>query len=690
MPINIEAEINSVNVAEKLKEEDQVKIAHKLCTAIEHDILSREPWMKGNVEYLKMALQVKENKSFPWANSANVKYPLITISALQFQARAFGGIVESKNLVKGKVTGYDPDGTKAEKAERVAKHMTYQLLDKIDNWVEDMDRLLLILPITGSVFKKVFWDSSNARECVDIVLPQDIIINYWAKSLKNARRITHIYDMYHDDIISRQKEGVFLDVEVPLPHMVSRTVDEDKLQKTAPSIPDQEDVPHKIYEVHTKLDLDEDDILEPYIVTIDRDSKTLLRITPNYDTQSIRKNAKGEIVEIKSRDYFVHYRFIPTPDGGLYGVGFGLLLGNLNETASTIINMLLDAGNMATTAGGFISKSIKLKGGHVGFAPNEWKQVSFTGDDLKKSIFPLPVREPSPVLFQLLGFIDQKAGQIISISEISTGKLPGQNTPATTTLTSVEEGLKLFTSIYKRVYESLKKELRILFRLNQENLDDNEYFQVLDSDGTFRGEQVSKQDYSDDVDIIPVADPNAASSTLRLAKAQQLIELIPIGAVDPAAAGQRVLEALDVPKPQELQPKPQQDPKMMAIQAKAEIDQQKAQQDMQGKQQEMQMDFVMKQMELKFKAQELQMKMQGKAQEMRFKEIESMLDMQVSQQQHSQSLQQQSEQAAMDKEVGRDNLALKKEQNNLKRQDMKQSGSNSSGKSNKGRASKLV
>lgn len=691
MPIDIESEINTVNLAEKLEEEKLQILAAKLCRQVEEDRTSRKPWYDANLEYLKMALQIKERKNFPWPGAANVKYPLLTVAGLQFQARAYAGIVDAKNFVKGKVIGYDLSGEKAKKSERVSKHMTYQLLDKIENWDGDMDRLLLILPISGSMFKKVSYSQRYKKEMIDLVLPQDIIVNYWARSLETARRITHTYELYHDDIISRQKEGIYRDIDVPDPGMKTRGHDEDKLAQMAPAPADMETIPHKILEIHTKLDLDEDGILEPYIVTIEEEHKILLRITPNYDTESIFKNAKGEIVEIKPREYFVHYQFIPSPDGGFYGVGFGLLLGNLNETASTVINQLLDSGTMATTAGGFISKSIKLKGGHIGFQPNEWKQVSFTGDDIKKNVFPLPVREPSNVLFSLLGFIDQKGSQIISISEISTGKLPGQNTPAATTLTSVEEGLKLFTSIYKRVYRALKKELRLLFIINRQYLTDEEYFAVLDSDGTFQAQKVSKSDYDDDVDVIPVADPNAASDALRLIKAQQLVELIPLGAVNPSVAGQRIIEAMDIPNPQELMPQPQVDPKVQAMQMKSQMDQQKGQMDMEMQKQKMMFDFISKQLELKFKAQELQMDMQAKQMDMKFKQIETMLNVHSSNVQHSQSMQQQREQAAMDREVGQDNLSLKKEQNNLKREEMKSRGTQSGGKnSNKGRSNRLA
>ena len=668
MPINIQESVNSVNIAENLDEDIVNKIASEVSTGVELDLQSRGPWYKSNMDYLKMAMQIKETKTFPWPGAANVKYPLVTIASLQFQARAYSGIVDTKSMVKGKVIGYDPAGMKALAAERVSKHMTYQLMDKIENWDGDMDRLLLILPISGIAFKKVYYSSRYEKEVIDLVLPQDLVVNYWATDIKSARRVSHFYDLYHDEVQSRIKEGVYLDIDLQEPGYKPREGQEDQLRSLSPVSGDSKDNPRKICECHTKLDLDEDGILEPYIVVLDWETKRLLRIAPNYDLENIKKNKKDEVIEISPKQYFIKYEFFPAPDGGFYGVGFGLLLGNLNDTASTAINQLLDAGTMTTTAGGFMTKSIKLKGGQVAFQPNEWKQISFTGDDIRKAIIPLPVREPSTVLYQLLAFIDQKASQIISISEISTGKLPGQNTPATTTMTSVQEGLRLFTSIYKRIYRSLKQELKLLFDINKTYLSDEEYFSVLDSDGTFQAGQVSVEDYRGDVDISAVADPNSASDSLRLVKAQQVIELAQINAVDLAMAGQRVLEAMDVPNPKELMPKPQPDPKVQAAQMKMQSDQQSHQMDMELKQQEMQQKAIEAQLDLKFKIFEKMIDMNAKQQDIKLEEMKAMLQMRTSAMQHDQSMSQAQDKRAMGIVEGSDKISHQREMNTVKKE----------------------
>ena len=621
--LDLEASVNSVNIAADLPQEELDEIAVDLVRRIKEDEKSMEPWFKRYEEYMKMALQVKETKTFPWKNAANVKYPIVTIAAMQFHARAYPSIVNNKSVVKGKVVGYDPSGEKAKRAERVGKHMTYQLIEQIENWDDDMDKLCLILPIAGCVFKQVSWDSFDEKMAVDLILPTDMIINYWAKSMEDARRITRRRYYYKNTVIEYQRDGKFLQVDLPEPKIRGKTPAEDKSQLRRFHGTDADDVPYEIYECQTYLDLDLDGYKEPYTVLIEPESPKILRITPNYSLKDIKKNDQGKIVRIRQRRQFIKYDFIPSPDGGLLGVGFGLLLGSLNEVVNTSINQLLDQGTMKTTGGGFIGKGIKMKTGKISFEPGEYKVVQSTGDDLRKSIVQLPINDPSPVLFNLLQAIDQKASQVIAISEISTGKLPGQNTPATTTISSIEEGMKLFNAIYKRIWRQLKKEFKRVFELNQVHVDQVEYYTVLDSTGSVQETgQVSQSDYNDeDLDVVPESDPNVASDALRLMKAQQLVELIPLGAVDPAKAGQRILEALDQPNPQDLMPQPQPDPAMV-----------KAQAEVQKKEQEAKIDMFMQQKELEFREREMQykereaaMKIRLREMDIRFAEIEGML-----------------------------------------------------------------
>jgi len=663
--------VHQANVAPELDETLKSDIGSYLCARIEEDEESREPWIKKNEDYLKMALQIAETKSFPWPRSANVKFPLLTIAALQFQARAMPAILgDGKGLVKGKVIGYDPSGEKAEKAERIGKHMSYQLLEEIVGWEDDMDKLLMVLPICGTAFKKVYYDGFTKKISIDLIYPNDLIVNYWAKDLKTCRRITERFYLYHNEVISRQRDGTYDDVDIEHTSVQGEGQATDLREAKRFNTSDSKDIPHEMLEVHTWWDMDEDGYEEPWIFTIERNTRKVVRAVANFDLKSIRQNPKGEIVEIIPKEYYVKYGFIPSPDGGFYNVGFGILLGPLNETASTVINQLLDAGTMATTGGGLLGKGIKLKGGQVSFAPNEWKQVQFTGDDLRKHIFPLPVREPSPVLLQLLQMIVVSGKEIISISEISTGKLPGQNTPATTTMSSIEEGLKLFNSIYKRIWRSQSSELKFLFSLNKNYLEDEAYFTVLDhKEGvTFTGQVNRQEDYNDaSLDVIPTADPNTVSDAIRLIKAQQLIELIPLGGIDPAKATQRVLQAMDQPNPQELEPQPQgPDPKVQALEKKGEIDQQKAQQEMQIKEREAQIDERMEQMKIRIKAMEAQIKLQTEQERLRLKDRESGIASRISAQKHQQEIEQEQEKHDLDMMSDYDKMIMRRKENEQK------------------------
>jgi chaperonin GroES len=691
--LELQGSTNDVNLAEKLDQEKLDDLAGKLLKSINDDERTMKDWNDRYKDYLKLAMQIKENKQFPWRNAANVKYPLLTIASLQFHARAYPALVSNKGLVKGKVVGYDPSGEKANKAERVGKHMTYMFMDKMRCWDEEMDKLLLTLPIAGCMFKKVFWDGFEQEICSELVFPQDVVVNYWARSLDTARRITHKIPMYENDIIERKRDKFYVDVELSPPQLQKSDIESDKRSGLSQvSTTNDDSVPYEVLECYTYLDLDDDGYKEPYIVTMERQNVKILRISPNFDTATIKKNAKGEVVRIRPTRTWVKFDFIPAPDGGLLGVGFGLLLGSLNETVNTSINQLIDQGTMYTTGGGFIAKGIRLKGGRMEFEPNEWKVVQTTGDDLRKGVFPLPIKEPSQVLFQMLQALVASGKEIIAISEIATGKLPGQNTPATTTLTSVEEGMKLFTAIYKRCHRSLKAEFRRVFELLATHLDEQEYFTVLDPAGNpAESVQVGKADYNvDDCDVVPESDPNAASDALKLIKAEALTQLIPLGGVDPVKASARIMEAMDIPRWQELAPQPQPNPEMM----KAQADMQSKQMDGQIKQQQAQMELYIKQKELEFKEREAQMKLQMKMVELKLKEMEGALGLQQKQQQASMDFQVAQDDRIANQQMNDDKIQQSREQHQvslqqtkekakLKNEQAKKSGSNRPARSGK-------
>ena len=564
--MKLEDILESENLAAELDDDTLTTIGQDVVDSYKLDEESRHDWMRRNEEWLKLALQVIETKSFPWPNAANIKYPLLTVAALQFAARAYPAIVNGFDVVKGNVIGFDPEGEKANKAIRIGKHMSYQLMVEMENWDEEMDKLCFALPIVGCMFKKTYYDPLCETNCSDLIFPKHLVVNYFAKSLDTATRITHLLEMYPNEVKERQMSGIFLDIDLPKSNskMDAPNVTGNRMSGlNAPST--DEDAPYILLEQHRFLDLDDDGYKEPYIVTVDRDSSKVLRIVPRFDDADIKYNTDGTLRSISPQHYFTKFSFIPNPDGGFYDVGFGILLGPINETVNTILNQLIDSGSLANMQGGFLGRGVRLKSGDMSFRLGEWKPVNATGDDIRKSIFPLPSKEPSAVLFNLLGMLNEAGKELATVSEIMTGKMPGQNTPATTTMTAVEQGLKVFTAIHKRIYRSLSKEYKLLFKLNQKYLADDAEFTIL---GTQIGAQVYQNDYKDPkIDVIPAADPNVATEAQKLAKAQGLMELLPTGLINPQIAVQRILEAQNQASIEQLMNVPQKGPSPEQMQA---------------------------------------------------------------------------------------------------------------------------
>ena len=512
------------NIAELLHEDDLYKIGHDVHEEFTADLLSRSAWEKRTEESMKLALQVAEAKSFPWPNASNVKFPLITIAALQYHARAYPVLISGDTPVHCRVIGDDPDGMKERRAERIENHMSYQILEVAEDWEEDTDRVLITQPIVGCAFKKTYYHPTKRRPQSDYILARDLVVNYWTKSLDQAPRVTHVQYMTKNEIYERVARGLFCEMQ----DVTAVTIPQSNLQLTqnkaqgmeAPQSTDPS-TPYEILETHKFIDFDGDGYAEPYIVWVRRDTKQVLRIVARYFEQSIERNSKGKILGIKAEQYFTKFPFIPSPDGGFYDLGFGVLLGPLNQSIDTLINQMIDAGTMANTAGGFLSRGIKMRGGNYNFAPLEWKHVDSTGDDLRKGIVPLPVREPSQVLFTLLGMLINYGERIGGSVDILVGQNPGQNTAAETTRTMAEQGMKIFSGIFKRTYRSLKQEFRKIYRLNQLYLDDEVDFQS--DKGEFN---ISADDYNGPVsDISPSADPNIVSDSQLMAKAQAMLQL---------------------------------------------------------------------------------------------------------------------------------------------------------------------
>lgn len=552
------------NITDLFDEEKLKDVGRKVVEGYKADLESRREWEVKNDEWLKLATQHSEEKTYPWPKAANIKYPLMTTAALQFHARAYPALVPATGPVKSKIVGKDQENTKGDKGRRIAAHMNFQLTEEMEEWEEDMDKLCIILPLVGTAFKKTYYSPILERNVSQLVSAKNLVVNYWSQTLETAPRITHVLYFSNNDIYERQKAGIFRDVDVGEAGAVESDTVKDETQGTTQ--PNDDSTPHVILEQHCFYDFDGDGYEEPWVVSVQEKTGKVLRIVPRFDLEEVELMADGTVARITPLNYFTKFSFIPNPDGGFYDLAFGVLLGGLNETANTLINQLIDAGSLNNLPSGFLSRRLKLRSGNYRFSPGEWKIINATADELKNGIYPLPAKEPSGVLFQLLGIIISSGEKLSSVTDMMVGQNPGQNQPATTSMAVLEQGMKVFTAIYKRVHKSLKKEFKKLYRLNKKHVDLNRYQDVLD-------EPVQQSDYDDSNDIIPAADPNVASDTQKLLKAQSLLELMPLGHVNPKFATRKILEAQgqeDIEGAMTM-PESQPDPKMLIEQKKLEL-----------------------------------------------------------------------------------------------------------------------
>lgn len=547
------ANIKSPNLVFEIDADEMTRLGRKVVEEYELDLQSRKDagWDERNAQALKLAMQVKEDKTWPWVGAANIKYPLITTAAIQFAARAYPAIVDGWNVVKGKVMG-EPTPEKRDRADRIGQHMSWQLLEEMEEWESDTDQMLHVLPITGCMVRKTWFDPVYGRNRSEIIFPDKVVVNYFAKA--DCPRITQVVEYYPHEVLERVRSEVWGDIT---------------LEQHADS-----NEPECFLEQHRLWDMDGDGYPEPYIVTVHKDTGKVVRVVARYDEGGVTMSQKGEVVSIKPIDYFTKYSFIPSMDGSWYPIGFGTLLNSLNETINATINQLLDAGTLANTQGGFIGNGVSLKSGKMPTKMGEWHKVSVEGGDLKDNLVPLPVREPSAVLFSLLGMMVDAAKDITATKDILTGETQGSNQAVGTTLAMIEQGLKVFSAIYKRIHRALKWELAGLKRLNRLYLRDEQYFNFHDVEGL-----VTLADYQaeDEYDVIPVSDPTVVTDMQRMGRAQFLIATFRGDPnIDQRELDRRVLEAASIPDIKTLMPEqkgpPPPDPKMVEAMGKVEND----------------------------------------------------------------------------------------------------------------------
>jgi chaperonin GroES len=498
---------DAINICEFLDDEEISKIGYTVEREYQIDVKSREEWKESADKAMDVALQVRKPKSFPFENAANIKYPLVTVAALQFGARAYPAIIDGNRIVKAQVLGADPDGKKRSRAERVSKHMSYQLLHEMKEWEEDTDVLLHHLPIVGCAFRKVWRAEELGRNKAEMVPAVHLVVNQKTRKIETSPRVTHEIPLYPHEIEDRVRAGTFRDCELPSP-----ASDQDG---------NDDDAPHWFLEQHRLIDLDEDGYREPYIVTVHKDSCEVVRIVANFSMDDVEHDQK-RVTRINRGQYFVKYSFIPDPKGGFYDIGFGKLLESISETIDTVTNQMIDAGTLQNAGGGFIGSGLRLKKNAIAMTPGKYTMVEASGSVLKDAIWNFEHPGPSAVLFNLLGMMIDAARDITAVKDILTGDGGDKGVQtATTTLAMIEQGLKVFTAIYKRVYRAMQDEFKLLFALNAKHMEDEEYFTFQDTE-----EAIAKADYDGDaLDLMPVADPRMVTDMQKAAHAQLLMQI---------------------------------------------------------------------------------------------------------------------------------------------------------------------
>ena len=564
-------EDNLIGQFDDVLDDERVNEIGMICLrGFEEDWQSEAEWRSDLDKIHDIVEQKSTKKTSPWPGASNVVYPMILNASLQFNARSYATLLNNGQPMLGKVIGEDdgipaqgPDGqpminpetnepqwevepgAKRSRADRVSKHMSYQLTEEMEEWEEDMDRLLLAVSIDGCAFKKVYFDPELGRNVSEFVSAPELVMNDNTKSLKTCPRVSHLTAWYPNEIQEKVAMGLWADPELEF--------EEGKHE------------PEEFIEQHTFLDLDDDDYPEPYIVTLHKESAKVVRINANYDAEDIDV-VGDDVARVTAKKYFVKYECFPNPSGGFKGKGFGQLLLHINETINALVNQLIDAGTLANTGGGFIAKSFRIKGGQIRFSPGEWKKVDVMGGAMKDAILPLPIREPSAVLFTLLDLMIDSGKELASIQDVMTGGGP-QSAAVGTTLALIEQGMKVYTSIFKRLYRSFKEEGKMLYKLNAEFLEDQTYQNVMDTP-----QAISREDYDlENIDIVPAADPNMATDIQKAAKAQALQSFIGRPWINGPAIDIETMEAMNVDDPERFIVPPSDEPTPEELLALAEM-----------------------------------------------------------------------------------------------------------------------
>ena len=542
------------NLADQLDDEEIAGVSAYVLEKVDEDKNARSEWLDTYSQGLNLLGLKYENRTEPFDGATGVVHPMLNEAVTQFQSQAYKELLPAKGPVRTQVMGTtNPDLEK--QAERVQDYMNYTIMHTMKEYESEFDQMLYYLGLGGSAFKKIYMDPQLGRQVSKFVEAKDMLVPFNASDLDSADRVTQIITMTENELRKLQVNGFYRDIEIK-----SGKADRDEVDDTKESITgiyaqgDYEEI--QLFECHCYLDLEkfadknakgeETGIKLPYIVTVSADGGDVLSVYRNYDEQDAFKNKK---------QYFVHYMF--TPGLGFYGNGLIHLLGNLSRAATANLRQLIDSGTLANMPSGFKARGLRIKNDDEPLRPGEWRDVDVVGDQLKNSFFNLPYQEPSGTLFQLLGFVVQAAQKFVGTTDMGTGNINNQEMPVGTTIALLERGSRIISAVHKRLYNSMKQEFSLLSGLISQEGGAYPY--------TEEGDKA--QDFSERIDILPIANPNIFSMSQRISLAQEQLKL---ASSKPEMhnlyeAYRRVYNSLGVDNVEQILPPPPQPQPMNAI-----------------------------------------------------------------------------------------------------------------------------
>lgn len=506
------------NIAESLDEQELNLIASELTSLFEEDLESRDDWFQTFTKGLDLLGINGEDRSEPFVGASGVHHPILAEAVTQFQAQAYKELLPAGGPVDVEILG-KTDDAKVSRGNRVKNFMNYQITCRMEEFDPEMDQLLFYLPLSGSAFKKIYYDPSLGRATARFIKAEDLVVPYYAVDLLTSPRITHVISMTENELRKMQLSGFYRDIDLGNPgaNIGSNEVEDkiDEIQGISRTVSEEE---YTLLEVHVDLDIegyeDTDNNGEPtglalpYIVTICKDMNKVLSIRANYDEEDPMR---------KKIEHFTHYKFLPGL--GFYGFGLIHMMGGLTKSVTAILRQLIDAGTLSNLPAGFKSRGLNIQRHDDPLQPGEWRDVDAPGGRLTDSFMTLPYKEPSGTLANLLGALVTSGKQFASTIENPTGD-GNSEAPVGTTVALLEKGQRIMSAIHKRLHYAQKTEFKILKRIFSEFLPEEYPYEVQGASST-----VFKQDFDDSVDIIPVSDPNIFSTTQRITLAQTQLQL---------------------------------------------------------------------------------------------------------------------------------------------------------------------